>query len=396
MTEDVGHARHQATMPCPACHHDVPAGRFCAHCGGQLSPAVGGGPTWLRVRHYAAAPGEHVLQPSIVSSVFPHLPQRSRGAFRLGLALVAVLLVSLSLTQWYIPMIAVAIFAPTVLVALYLHETGLLGDLPRWLWVLTAVLGLSVGIAWAVLTRSIVAESYSLGLGAEIPTLRLIGDAVVIPFGALLSIQIPAVIVRMMRPPVSETLHGFVIGLIGATMFTVATNVVRMVPQFGETSVAGDQPVPAMLLEAGVRGVAEPLTGLSLGGLVGAALWYQGRRRRNALLIGGLGLLIGSAAYASVGLAQAYRLPVSVQFLIHITFAAVAIVALRVGLQIMMLRENAEVYPELPILCPSCEHVVPDTRFCASCGVSCLAAPTTSRVARRRERPQPALEAVDR
>ena len=396
MTEDARHARPLATMPCPVCHHDVPAGRFCAQCGGQLSPAAGDGPAWLRVRHYAAAPGEHVLQPSIVSSIFPHLPQRSRAAFRLGFGVVAVLLISLSLAQWYIPMIAVAIFSPTILVALYLHETGLLGDLPRWLWALTAVLGLCVGVAWAVLTRSIVAESYSLGLGAEIPTLRLIGDAVVIPFGALLSIQIPAVLIRLMRPPITETLHGFVIGLIGATTFTLATNVVRMVPQFGETPVTGDQPIPAMLLEAGVRGAAEPLTGLSLGGLVGAALWYRGRRRRSAPLIGGLGLLIGSAAYASVGLAQAYRLPVSLQFLVHITFAVVAIVALRVGLQIMMLRERGDVDPELPILCPSCEHVVPDTQYCASCGVSSLAAPMTSRDARRRERPQPSLEAADR
>ena len=395
MTDDHHGAHPLATMPCPLCRNDVPAGRFCTDCGASLSPTAGDGPAWFRIRDYAAAPGEHVLQPSVVSTLFPHLPQRSRGAFRLSLGLVALLLISLSLAQWYIPMIAVAIFAPPILVGLYLHETGLLGDLPAWLWVLTAVLGACVGVAWAVLTRSIVAESYSLGLGAEVPTMRLIADAVVIPFGALLSIQIPAVLIRLIRPPVAESLHGFVIGLIGATMFTVATNIVRMVPQVGQTSVRGEQPVSAMLLEAGVRGVTEPLTGLSLAGLVGAALWYTGRRRHNALLLGGIGLLIGSAAYACVGLAQAYRLPVYQQFAVHVVFAAVAIVALRVCLQTMMLREHVTAYPDLPILCQWCEHVVPDARFCNACGVSCLASPRTSREARRRDRPQPSMEAVD-
>ncbi|AQT82680.1 hypothetical protein B1R94_09325 [Mycolicibacterium litorale] len=383
-------------MPCPVCDHDVPAGRFCARCGGRLSPGAGDGPAWLRVRDYAAAPGENVLQPSVVSTMFPHLPSRSRAAFRLVLGLVAVLLVVFSVLQWYIPMIAVAIFAPPILVALYLVETGLLSDLPRWVWILTAALGTCVGIAWAVLTSSIVAESYSLGLGAEVPTLRLIADAVAIPFGALLAIQVTAVLIRLIRPPVQETLHGFVIGVIGATMFTVATNIVRMVPKIGETTVTGDQPVPDLLLEAGVRGVAEPLTGLSLGGLVGAALWYVGQRRRGPLLIGGLGLLIGAAAYSCVGIAQAYQLPLPLQFLVHVVFAVVAIVALRVGLQVMMLRErNAVMYPDQPILCPWCEHVVPDTAFCAACGVTSHAASRTSRDTRRRERPLPVIEAVE-
>ncbi|MBB3751609.1 ribosomal protein S27AE [Mycolicibacterium sp. BK634] len=388
-----------ATMPCPACHHDVPAGRFCVRCGAHLSLAPGQRPGLLRVRDFAAAPGENVLQPSILSSLFPQLPTRSRIAFRFALALVVVVLIAFCLLQWYVPMLALAIFAAPTFVAIYLVESRLLTDLPAWVWVLTVVLGIGVGVGWATLTDAIVAETYSLGLGSQIPTTRLLRDVVVIPFGALLALQLPAIVVRLVRAPVRESLHGFVIGLVGATAFTLATNVVRMIPQFGDSTVTGDLPIEDMLLQAGVRGIAEPLTGLALGGLVGAGLWYarrDGPDRRGVLVVGGLGLIVGAAAYACVGLAEAYRLPPYLQFTVHAVLAVAAIIALRLSLQLTMLREeHAAVFPELPILCIWCHHVVPDTKFCPACGVAGHAASQTSRTERRENRPQPHIEVVE-
>ncbi|WP_179473766.1 zinc ribbon domain-containing protein [Mycolicibacterium vinylchloridicum] len=388
-----------ATMPCPACRHDVPAGRFCARCGAHLSQPPGRRPGLLRVRDFAAAPGENVLQPSIVSSMFPQLPSRSRVAFRFALALVAAVLITFCLLQWYVPMLALAIFAAPTLVAIYLVESRLLADLPAWVWVLTAALGLAVGVGWATLTDAIVAETYSLGLGSQIPTTRLLRDAVVIPFGALLAMQLPAILVRLIRTPVRESLHGFTIGVVGATTFTLATNVTRMIPQFGDSTVTGDLPIADMLLQGGVRGIAEPLTGLALGGLVGAGLWYarrDGPDRRGVLAVGGLGLVVGAAAYASVGLAEAYRLPPYLQFSVHVVLALAAIIALRVSLQLTVLREeHAVTYPELPILCVWCQHVVPDTKFCPACGVAGHAASQTSRAARRQNRPQPHIEMAE-
>ncbi len=378
-----------ATMPCPGCTHDVPAGRFCVRCGAHLSVAPGERPSPLRVSDFAAAPGENVLQPSIVSSMFPHLPGRSRVAFRFALGLLLAVLVAFCVLQWYVPMLALAIFAPPTLIAIYLIESRVLADLPAWVWVLTAVLGAAVGVAWATLTGAIVAESYSLGLGSQVPTMRLLRDAVAIPFGGLLAMQLPVIVVRLLRPPVRESLHGAVIGFLGGAMFLLATNVIRMIPQFGDSAVTGDLPVEDLLLQAGVRGIGEPLTGLSLSGLIGAWLWYVNRGRLRTVAVGGLGLVIGAAAYACVGLAQAYRLPPYLQFSVHIVFAVAAVIALRLALQVTMLRdEDVETFPALPILCVWCQHVVPDTRFCPSCGVSVQAASQTSRAARRHDRPQ--------
>jgi hypothetical protein len=389
-----------ATMPCPVCRHDVPPGKYCGRCGAHLSPSRGDGPDWLRITDYAAAPGENVLQPSVVSSMFPHLPNRSQGSFRVGLGLVVVALATLSLLSLSLPMVVVATFAPIVLFGFYLLETGILSDLPRRVWVVTVVLGVAVGVGWALLTTAIVEESYSLGMGTAIPTNRLVWDALVLPFGGLVAMQLPAVLVRLTRPPIRESLYGFVIGTLAATMFTLGAGLVRLISDLPGAMQPTDQHVSDLLAEATVRGVGMPLVAAAVGGLFGAALWYTppaGRGRRGLFVRAGLGLVVAAALYSIVGLIDVFRFPVGIQVAIHLAIAVVAVLALRIGLQLAMLREAHEIpHPELPILCPDCGHVVPDMAFCPACGVASQAASRSSRAARRLDRPQPDAEAVDR
>lgn len=388
------------TMPCRLCGHDVPAGRFCGRCGARLVHERGSGPDWLRVNAFVAAPGESVLQPSLVSSMFPHLPRRSHGTFRVGLALVLAVLVAFCLLHWYVPMVAVATFAPLLLFVIYLTETGVIADLPWRVWVLTVVLGIAVGVGWALLTSTIVAEYYSLGLGTEMPTARLVRDALVIPFGGLLAMQLPTILVRLTRPPDRESLYGFAIGVLGATVFAVTVTMVRMVQEIDAGITISDQPVTDLLIEAGVRGLTMPLTAASVGGLIGIVLWYSRRpdsSRVRQLAVGGLALVVAAAAYANVGLVEVLQIASDLQFLVHVVLALAAVVALRVGMQVAVLHEPQDpLHVELPILCPSCGHVVPDVAFCPACGVAAHAASRTSRAARRRDRPQPGTELVDR
>jgi hypothetical protein len=385
-------------MPCRLCGHDVPAGRFCGRCGARLARERGSGPDWLRVNAFAASPGENVLQPSLVSSLFPHLPRRSRGTFRVGLLLVAAVLVVCCVLHWYVPMVAVATFAPLLLFVIYLTETGVIADLSWWIWALTVVLGIAVGVGWALLTSAIVAESYSLGLGTEVPTATLVRNALVIPFGGLLAMQLPTVLVRLTRPPIRESLYGFAIGVLGATIFAVTVTMVRLAQEIGAGITISDQSVTDLLIEAGVRGLTLPLTAASVSGLVGIGLWYHRRpdsSRIRHLAIGGLVMVVAAAAYANVGLVEVLRIASDLQFLVHVALALAAVVALRVGLQVAVLHEPRDsLHPELPILCPSCGHVVPDMAFCPACGVAAHAASRTSRAERRRDRPQPGTELV--
>ncbi|MCV7225412.1 zinc ribbon domain-containing protein [Mycolicibacterium komossense] len=391
---------YPGTMPCHSCDHDVPAGRFCARCGAQLSAVRGDGPRWLRIRDYAAAPGENVLQPSIVSSVFPYLSNRSSGAFRVLVWLVLATLVVLCAFQLEVAMVAAATFAPPLLFLVYLKETGVIGDLLWRVWVPTFAVGIGVGAAWALWTNGIVAESYSLGLGVEVPTARLVLDALIIPFGGLFALQLPAVLIWVSRPPRRDSLYGFAVGALGGTMFAVGATVVRLVSQIGRGEQANDQPVADMLLEAGIRGVTMPLMAVSIGGLIGAALWYRsadGQGRRGVWTAIVVGSLAAPAVYACVGLVDVLRITPYLQFVVHAAIALVAVLALRTGLQLAMLHEIHEpTDAEQPILCADCGHVVPDMAFCPACGVASQAASRASRAARRQDRPQPSDEQVGR
>ena len=78
-------------MQCRNCGRELEGGEYCPWCGAHQ--------TVSRERHvtrrphvYAANPSEHVLQPSIVSTLFPHMG--ARRMFQLGwLLLVAVIAV---------------------------------------------------------------------------------------------------------------------------------------------------------------------------------------------------------------------------------------------------------------------------------------------------------------
>ena len=137
-------------------------------------------------------------------------------------------------------------------------------------------------------------------------------------------------------------------------------------------------PASVLLVQAGLQGVAVPLTAAALGGLVGAAMWFG---RRNLLVLSVLGTL---AAYGVLGLMEVAPVLQGLHFGAHLMIAVFALLALRIGLQTALLHEEPDlVNPNGLVLCPHCDHVVPDMVFCPNCGVASRAASRTSRTARR-------------
>src|SRR6202022_4570754 len=139
------------TAECRVCRTDGPAGEFCGLCGCHLTPRRGEGPDWLRIRDYGAAPGENLLQLSLASSLFPHLPPRSRTVFQIGLAVVLVALVAFSLLRLPAALVTVAALDFLFLFLLYLRESDAFADIPARTWALTAVLGIGLGAGWGLL-----------------------------------------------------------------------------------------------------------------------------------------------------------------------------------------------------------------------------------------------------
>src|SRR5258708_20258072 len=102
------------------CEREGPGGEYCGLCGCHLTPRRGEGPDWLRIRDFGAAPDEHLLQPSLASSLFPHLPPRSRNVFRVGLALVLIALVVFAVLRLPAPLVPVPALGFPLLFLLFL------------------------------------------------------------------------------------------------------------------------------------------------------------------------------------------------------------------------------------------------------------------------------------
>lgn len=382
-------------VECPICRVDVPAGKYCGLCGVPLSEhQAGDGPHWLRARTFSAAPGQHLLTPSITSSLFPHLSPRSRKAFLMGLALLLVALTVATVFRLPAALITVASLGLPLLFAMYVRESDLAEDIPRGTLALTAALGIGLGVIWVLLTGAVVARAYGVPLGAGIAGARILREGIGIPVGSMIIMLVPAVVVRFTRPGVREALDGYAIGALGALAFSGAATLTRLAPQFTTGMVARARPLDGLLVEAGIRGIAVPLTAAAVGGLIGAALWFNSPPSKVQKHRGFVRLTLISAAavviavYAGLGLIDVARVPQWLQLAVHLTLAMLAILALRVGLHLALLHEaQDEMRADEPLLCTECNHVVPDAPFCANCGAAMHASSRSSRKSRREERP---------
>jgi len=182
-------------------------------------------------------------------------------------------------------------------------------------------------------------------------------------------------------------LDGFVIGALGAILFTAAATVTRLAPQLATGATAPDRPVSGLLAEAGIHGVASPLTAAAAGGLVGVTLWFkrpadQGRRP-TAVLVALSGLVVLCLSFG-LGLMEAASVTNGLHVGLHLLATAFALVALRIGVQVALLHETHDAAnADAQVLCPHCDHVVPNTAFCPNCGVASRAASRTLRTKRR-------------
>lgn len=381
-------------LECRVCEIDVPAGAFCGLCGTHLTPHRGDGPTWLRPRVYGAAPREQVLLPAPVSSLFPQLPSRSRTPFRIGLIVLVLALVAFTFLQMPAALIAVGALGLPLLFLLYLYESDAFRDLPARFLLVATTLGAGLGVGWAISTVASTTRSYGVALGRGIEGPHILREGLGIPLGGMLVMLVPVVVARFLRPPTRESLDGFMIGALGSLAFTAAATLTRLAPQFTIGMVTLDEPMRGLMVEAGIRGVTTPLTAAAVGGLVGATLWFirppskAGQHTGYVRLVMVVGAAIVVAMYAGTGLIDVVRAPELLQLAVHVSVALVALLVLRVGLQLAMLHEAHDpIAADEPLLCPQCGHVVPDMAFCPACGAATRASSRESRALRRQHRP---------
>lgn len=388
-----------SSTQCPRCETAVPDGNFCGLCGCGLhqDTAPDRSPIWLRPRVFTAAPGQSVLQPSLTSSLFPHLPGRSRKPFFAVMIIAAVGLGASAVLRLPAMGIAIATLGLPLLFGLYLRASGAGRDIPRRTLVLAALMGAGLGVVWVLLSGQFVARTYGVPMSVGIALHHLVQEGFIIPTVGMVLMVVPTAILRLTaagRTEPRESLDGFVIGALAALAFGAAATFTRLAPQFSTGVISHARPVASIVAEMVLCGVTVPITAAAAGGMVGIALWFtrpswshQNRVLTVLVLLAVAALLIHGAVGAVdiIGMSQLVMLSV------HLTMTVVVLVILRMVLQLALLHEEHDpVRPDEPLLCTHCEHVVPDMAFCAACGVATRASSQQSRRRRRDEaRPQP-------
>lgn len=382
-----------AEHTCPRCGTAVPDGNFCGSCGSTMAGGPGGGPQLLRPTVFSAAPSESVLLPYFASAMFPQLPKRSRLPFRLTILIAAIALAVSVAAKLPAAGIAVSVLGLPLLFVLYLRASDLDRDIKRTPLVLAAILGVVLGVGWVLLTGGMVARSLNISIGVGLALHHLLGQGIAIPAAGMLLMLVPAIVVRQVKSGTRESLDGFTIGALGALLFTAAATLTRLAPQFATGLFADVRPRQGLIVEVVMSGVTIPVTGAAAGGLFGILLWFRpaGSHDRRVRLI--LGLLAATVLFVhtAVGVVDLVGLPQTGMLAVHLAAMVLALLALRMALQLALLHEEHDpLRADEPMLCVHCEMVVPDMPFCAACGSANRASSRMSRAERRTIRPQAA------
>jgi hypothetical protein len=354
---------------CPSCGQEVPVERHCVRCGAELTE------TSAR-RGFAAAPNEHALAPSLVSTLFPQLPSDSMRTFRIALLAGAVVVLLLGAAGLFpIAVVASAILVP-LLLGIYLYDVDLYEDEPAHVLAYTAVWGIGAGVGLGFLVKEVVpagveilfesTERAVLVRGFALPALALVltllGPLVLLPYRKF-----------------NDVLDGATFGVMcGATLVGA-----QLVSQTGPLFSSGLRPVGTVgpwLIRLTELAVALPLVAAGAGGATAAAFWLRYRAPvadRGAL--GPLGrppvaVLAAFVAFVGAALGQ-LLLPRLASLALLLVLAAASILWLRRVLHVGLLQESLEIPIGPSILCANCGSSTPRHSFCGYCGISLRALP---------------------
>jgi len=369
---------------CDHCAHDVPDGVFCTLCGAHQGTTQESGDAKSRLNRYAAHPAEHVAQPSVFTTLFPHLGHSKihefRWAFAVGLAGILLLYLAHLITA----AILVAIFLVPVLYLIYLYEAQVYRDEPALVLGFTLGGGIVVGIVVTVVETLIYNPFQGVGnplhsAGTNIGGLLFVGLLVPVVQEAVK--PLPALFLPN-RADFPETVDGLVFGIAAGLGFSLAESLI------GFSSVLTGLPV---LTEPGnwiynlaTLAVFQPLIQASAAGMIVATVWRYRRGRLAGREIGGVAMAVLAHIAFTAGTQVLRDAAVSPLFIL--VWQALIVGALLVYVRYLLhyaLLEEAAHMGFAETVCPNCHMHIVAAGFCPNCGVALTAAPTSVKRGRR-------------
>ncbi|MDQ2923375.1 MAG: PrsW family intramembrane metalloprotease [Candidatus Dormibacteraeota bacterium] len=383
-------------MRCDHCSHDVPDGVFCTRCGAHQATTQESGNSKTREHAYAAHPGEHVAQPSVITTLFPHLGHHKmhefRWAFLAGLAGILILYLAGLITA----AILVSAFLVPVLYLIYLYEAQVYRDEPAIVLGFTIGGGIVVGIVFTVFERIVYnpfqyTASPFTNAGVSIGGLLIVGLLLPVVQEALK--PLPAFFLPN-RADFPETIDGLVFGVASGLGFSLAEALI------GFSGVVTSLPAHVApgnwIYELATLAVFLPLLQGSTTGMIVATIWRFRRGQLGQREIGAIAMAVVAHIAFSAGTQVMKDSGVNALFILIWQGAIVgaALIYIRYLLHHALLEEAAHMgFAET--VCPSCHVHIVASGFCPNCGMALTASPTSVKRSRRPRATAPA-EAPDK
>jgi RsiW-degrading membrane proteinase PrsW (M82 family) len=357
---------------CPHCDRTVPAGEFCGHCGAHLTAGSS-----RRTHAFAAVPSQRVAHLAILSTLFPHLPHRGSGPFRVALVAGGALVVMLAALHLFAPATVVAVLVLPVLYLMYLYEVEIYGSEP-WLVVgATMVMGLLLGLAFTNLSGPVLARLVLTGDTQS----GLVLAGVTIPIVAQALMLAGPLFLYLFRSTFHEPLDGLTFGAASALGFTLASSLAQFWPLLDGPLVATGSPLDWAVRLTRV-GLLVALVNACTTAAVAAAVWlHRFDRRRTQPWTSSIlaALAVAFGVQIALGLVGFVLPDLLLDAIVVGVTAAALLLYLRVVIHQALLVEGAEHEIGRDSMCPECHRMVPTMRFCPACGAARAAAPRQAR-----------------
>jgi PrsW family intramembrane metalloprotease len=369
---------------CDHCTHDVPDGVFCTRCGAHQGTTGEFGNAKTREHRYAAHPAEHVAQPSVFTTLFPHLGHHKvhefRWAFMAGLGGILVLYLAGLITA----AILVAAFLVPVLYLIYLYEAQVYRDEPAIVLGFTLGGGIVVGIVLTVFERIVYNPFQYNGnplsnAGVSVGGLLIVGLLLPVMQEALK--PLPAFFLPN-RADFPETVDGLVFGVAAGLGFSLAEALIG----FGNALATLPAHVTPgnWIYDLATLAVFQPLLQGSATGMIVATIWRYRRGRLGGRELGGVAMAVIAHIAFSAGTQLMKETSVNALFILIWQAAIVGalLIYIRYVLHYALLEEAANMgFAET--VCASCHMHIVAAGFCPNCGMALTAAPNSIKRGRR-------------
>jgi RsiW-degrading membrane proteinase PrsW (M82 family) len=338
----------------------------------------------LRPHRYAAHPNEHVVQPAVFTTLFPHLGHQKihefRWAFVVGLAGIVVLYIAGLITA----AILVATFLVPVLYLIYLYEAQVYRDEPALVLGFTIGGGAILGLVLTLIERAVYNPYTNVGnplrnTGLSIGALLLIG--VLVPIVQEAVKPLPALFLPN-RVDFPETVDGLVFGIAAGLGFSAAESLVAF-----SSALAGLPPHVApgnWIYDLTSLAVFQPLLQGSATGIIVAAVWRYRRGRLGRREIAGVAVAV--AAHVAFAFGTQVLKDALVAQLFVLFWQALLVGAVLIYVRFLLhhaLLEEAAHMGFAETVCPNCHMHIVASGFCPNCGMALTAAPVAVKRARK-------------